>query len=48
MRIGWKTLIAVSALVAVAVLGCAGGQGQDQGSGVARAEDGNPDLNGIW
>ena len=46
MRIGWKALIAVSALVAVAALGCAGGQ--DQGSGVARAEDGNPDLNGIW
>ncbi|MCZ6915225.1 MAG: hypothetical protein O7I93_00475 [Gemmatimonadetes bacterium] len=46
MRIGWKTLVAGSALVAVAVLGCAGGQGQEPG--VARAEDGNPDLNGIW
>ena len=30
------------------VLGCAGGQDQGQGPGVARAEDGNPDLNGIW
>ena len=48
MRIGWKALIAVSALVAVAVLGCAGGQNQGQEPGVARAEDGNPDLNGIW
>ena len=49
MRIGLKTLIAVSALVAVAVLWYAvSGQGPDQGPGVARAEDGNPDLNGIW
>ncbi len=49
MRIGWKTLTAVSALVAVAALWYAvSGQGQGQGPGVARAEDGNPDLNGIW
>ncbi len=46
MRFGWKTLVAGSAFVAVAALGCAGGQ--DQGPGVARAEDGNPDLNGVW
>ena len=49
MRIGWKTLIAVSALVAVAALWYAvSGGGQGQGPGVARADDGNPDLNGIW
>ena len=47
MRIGWKTLVAISALVAVAALWNAACS-QGQGPGVARAEDGNPDLNGIW
>jgi hypothetical protein len=47
MRIRWKTLVAVSALVAMAALWNAACS-QGQGPGVTRAEDGNPDLNGIW
>ena len=40
-------MVAVSALVAVAALWNAACS-QGQGPGVTRADDGNPDLNGVW
>src|SRR5688572_20017106 len=48
MRNGLRTLVAVSALVAVAVLGFTALPGQGQTAGGGRSEDGRPNLNGIW
>ncbi len=49
MRIGLRTLTAVSALIAVvAVFWAAAVPGQGQAPAAGRTEDGKPNLNGIW
>ena len=48
MRIGLRGLIAVSALAAVAVFSFTAVPGQGQAPAAGRAEDGKPNLNGIW
>jgi hypothetical protein len=49
MRIGLRTLTAVSAVIAVvAVFWAAAVPGQGQAPAAGRTEDGKPNLNGIW